>query len=317
MPTNRNAQGGTTIDLAISDPSTPCKANTIDISSAQHKALKIKIGIVWRKSQELALRYDKADWEKIKTELLFLDERITDPDKVQKELTRIIHKHTPRARPNAKAFWNKDLETMRSKIKRELKKIPHDPMLPAMIKSYRQEIAKAKIEANAKSLQEETDPESFRSVKPMTTKRPIPALTRPEGTDASEHPHIAEELQRALYGGEHRRPTPCKPTTAPTKITIAELDKAIKASPNGAATGPDDIPTRIVREFRKAKESLFLKTMNRAYAEGIPEGLENKHHDPHKEGKKGLLQTGKKLATDPTPIHSFKDSGESDSGQAG
>jgi len=119
MPTSRNAQGGTTIDLAISDPNTPCKANTIDISSAKHKALKIKVGMVWRKSQELALRYDKGDWEEIKAGLLFLGERITYPDKVQKELTRIIHKHTPRAGPNTKAFWNKDLETMRNKIKRE------------------------------------------------------------------------------------------------------------------------------------------------------------------------------------------------------
>jgi len=271
MPTSRNAQGGTTIDLAISDPNTPCKANTIDISSAQHKALKIKIGIVWRKSQELALRYDKADWEKIKTELLFLDERVTDPDKVQKELTRIIHKHTPRARPNAKAFWNKDLETMRNKIKRERKKIPQNPTLPMMIKSYRQAIAKAKIEANGKSLQEETDPECFRRVKPTTTKRPIPALTKPDGTDVSEHPHRAEELQRALYGGEHRRPTPPKPTMTSNRITIAELDKAIKASPNGAATGPDDIPTRAIRELRKAKENLFLKMMNKAYTEGIPD----------------------------------------------
>jgi len=271
MPTNRNAPGGTTIDLAISDTNTPCKANTIDISSAQHKALKIKIGIVWRKSQEQALRYDKADWEKIKAELLFLDERITDPDKVQKELTRIIHKHTPRARPNAKAFWNQDLETMRSGIKRERKKLPRDPTLPMMIKSYRQAIAKAKIEANAKSLQEETDPECFRSVKPMTTKRPIPGLTRPDGTDVSEHPYIAEELQRALYRGEHRRPAPCTPTTTTTGITIAELDKAIKALPNGAATWPDDIPTRAIRELRKAKENLFLKMMNKAYAEGIPD----------------------------------------------
>jgi len=111
MPTNRNSQGGTTIDLAISDQNTSCKTNTIDIVSAQHKALRIQIGIAWRKSQELALRYDKADWEKIKTELLFLGERTTDPQKVLRELTRIIHKHTPRARPNAKIFWSTDLET--------------------------------------------------------------------------------------------------------------------------------------------------------------------------------------------------------------
>jgi len=137
-------------------------------------------------------------------------------------------------------------------------------MLQMMIKSYRQAIAKAKLEANAKSLQEETDPECFRSVKPMTTKRPIPALTRPDGTDASEHPHIAEELQRAPYGGEHRWPAPGKPTTTTNGITIAELDKAIKASPYGAATGPDDIPTRAIRELRKAKENLFLKMMNKA-----------------------------------------------------
>jgi len=271
MPTNRNSQGGTTIDLAISDPNTPCKTNAIDIASAQHKALRIKISIAWRKSQELALRYDKADWEKIKTELLFLDERTTDAEKVQRELTRIIHKHTPRARPNAKAFWNGNLETMRNNIKGERKKIPRDPMLPMMMKTYRQAIAKAKLEANAKSLQEETDLECFRSVKPMMTKRPIPALTRPDGTDVSEHRHIAEELQRALYGGEHRRPAPGKPTTTTNGITIAELDKAIKTSPNGAATGPDDIPTRAIRELRKAKENLFLKMMSKAYAEGIPD----------------------------------------------
>jgi len=105
----------------------------------------------------------------------------------------------------------------------------------------------------------------------MTTKRPIPALTRPDGTDASEHSHIAEELQRVLYGGEHKRPPPDNPTTTNSGITIAELDKAIKASPNGAATGPDDIPTRIKRELRKAKEKLFLNMMNRAYTEGIPD----------------------------------------------
>jgi len=161
MPTNRNAQGGTTIDLAMSDTNTPCKANTIDIASAQHKALKVKKGIAWRKSQEQALRYDKADWEKIKTELLFLDDRISDPEKVQIELTRIIHKHTPRARPNAKAFWNRNLETMRNNIKKERKKTPPDPTLLTMMKSYRRAIAKAKIEANARSLQEETDPECF------------------------------------------------------------------------------------------------------------------------------------------------------------
>jgi len=302
MPTNRNAQEGTTINLAISDANTPCKTNTIDIASAQHKALRVKLGIAWRKSEEQRLRYDKADWENIKTQLRFLDERVTDPENVQKELTRIIHRHTPRARPNAKAFWNKDLEAMRNNVKRERKKIPRDPALPMMIKSYRQAIAKAKIEANAKSLQEETDPECFRSVKPMTTKRPIPTLTRPDGTDTSEHPHIVEELQRALYRGEHKRPAPGRPITTTSEITIAELDKAIKASPNGPATRPDDIPTRAIRELRKAKENLFLNMMNRAYTQGIPDSWKTSttilirkakkaSYKPAKSGRPILLQS--------------------------
>lgn len=54
-------------------------------------------------------------------------------------------------------------------------------------------------------------------------------------------------------------------------ITIGELDKAIKASPNGAATGPDDIPTRAIRELRKVKENLFLTMRNKAYSEGVPD----------------------------------------------
>ena len=112
MPTNRNVQGGTTIDLAISEINTSCKANTIGIASAQHKTLKIKIGIAWRKSHEPPLRYDKADWEKIKTEFLFMDERVTDSEKGQREITRIVHKHAPRTRPNAKAFWSRELETL-------------------------------------------------------------------------------------------------------------------------------------------------------------------------------------------------------------
>jgi len=44
------------------------------------------------------------DWEKIKTEFLFMDEKASDPEKIQSEITRIMLKHTPRAKPNAKTF---------------------------------------------------------------------------------------------------------------------------------------------------------------------------------------------------------------------
>lgn len=99
----------------------------------------------------------------------------------------------------------------------------------------------------------------------MNTKRPIPALTRPNGTEASEHSHIIQELQRAPYGGEHTCPDLRKPHTPTNKINIGEVDQAIKASPNGAVTGLDNIPRRAVRECRKVREKLFLTLMNTAY----------------------------------------------------
>ena len=94
-----------------------------------------------------------------------------------------------------------------------------------MIKNLRKAIARAKKDANGNLLQEETDPECFRSIKPMSTKRPIPMLIRPDKTEASEHEHIATELQRALYGGDHRREKPGKPPQiCGEKINIGELD---------------------------------------------------------------------------------------------
>ena len=131
-------------------------------------------------------------------------------------------------------------------------------------------IAKAKIEANGRALQEETDPECFRSVRPMSNKRPIPSLIRKDNSIASEHPHIASELQDGLYGGQQQRDDTVIESTPDTDLTLEELDAALKASPNGASPGPDRIPTRMVREFRKSNDKLFLATMGRALLEGIP-----------------------------------------------
>jgi len=145
-----------------------------------------------------------------------------------------------------------------------------DPRILNLKRAYRKKIAKAKIEANGRALQQETDPECFRSVRPMYNKRPIPSLTRKDGTIASEHPHIASELQEALYGGQRQRIDTVIESTSDLELTLEELDVALKASPNGASPGPDRIPTRMVREFRKANEKLFLAMMSRALLEGIP-----------------------------------------------
>jgi len=109
----------------------------------------------------------------------------------------------------------------------------------------------------------------------MCNKRPIPSLTRKNGSVASEHPHIASELQEALYGGHRQRDNTVVESTPDMELTLEELDVAIKASPNGASPGPDRIPTRLVREFRKSNEKLFLATMNRALLEGIPASWKN------------------------------------------
>jgi len=89
--------------------------------------------------------------------------------------------------------------------------------------NLRKAIFAAKLTANEKALQEETEAECFRTVKIKTTKHPIPALQRPDGTLAAEHNHIAKELQDSLYGGEHRRDTPATLNPTDTQIDNGKI----------------------------------------------------------------------------------------------
>ena len=271
LPPYRQRGKGTTIDVVISGDNRPCKIDAMDIASAEHRALKIRTNLTWRKSTEDRLRYDKADWGQIRAALTLLDHNSDQPALVQKSLTRILLQHTPRARVGAKAFWNKDLEKCRIAIRTLQKKGGKDPRILNLKRAYRKKIAKAKIEANSRPLQEETDPECFRSIRPMCNKRPIPSLIRRDGSTASEHPHIASEVQEALYGGQRERNSTVIESVPDMELMLEELDAALKVSPNGAFPGPDRIPTRMVREFRKSNDKLFLATMNRALLEGIPD----------------------------------------------
>jgi len=138
-------------------------------------------------------------------------------------------------------------------------------------RKFRKAIAQAKLTANEAALQEETDPECFRTVKLKATKHPIPALQRADNTMAAGHDHIATELQESLYGGEHCRKE--HKVTEPTggEIESSDIQKALNASPNGAAAGPDMIPTRLIRLLWKIKPKMYLGIVNRVYKEGMPE----------------------------------------------
>jgi len=270
LPPYHKRGEGTTIDVVIAGNSRPCRVNTLDIATAEHRALKINTNLTWRKSTKDRLRYDKGDWGQIKAAITMLNPNITCPDLVQKSLTGILLQHTSRARNGAKAFWNRDLEKARLTIRAIQKHETGDPRILNLKRAYRKKIAKANIEANGRALQEETDPECFRSIRPMSTKQPIPSLVRKDGSIASEHPHIATELQEPLYGRQRQRPNSVINSTPDVSLTLEELDAALKASPSGALPGPDRIPTRMVKEFRRSNETLFLATMTRALLEGIP-----------------------------------------------
>ena len=273
MHMNTTNKGGrtfnTTIDLVAATQGSRVKVKGIPIASASHIALSVKTELEWRPTAERPLRYDKADWDSIKTGIKMMDQRDTSPKSVQEQLSRLVKNHTPRARPNSKAFWNKDQENMRKEIFCTWRRDRNDEGLPGLKRKFRKAIAEAKMECHSKALQEETDPECFRSVKPRTTSHPIPALERDDSTVAAEHQHMADEIQKALYQGEHyRTPTTIKSTAQDLHIGI--LDRALKATPNGAATGPDRIPARAVKALRNENEKLFLDMMNRAWQEGIP-----------------------------------------------
>jgi len=104
----------------------------------------------------------------------------------------------------------------------------------------------------------------------MINKWPIQSRMRKDGLIASEHTHIATELQEALYGGQQQRPNSSVDSVSDLDLTLEELDVALKASPSGASPGPDCVPTTLVKEFRKSNKTLFLVTMRRALLDRIP-----------------------------------------------
>ena len=270
-PPSSSHPTGTTIDLVIANAHLKVTTDHLIIPSSDHLAILVNAPINWRNSGDRPLRYDKAKWDMIGAELLLMDEKDTDPTSVQRQLSDITLRHTPRANPKAKAFWSKELDAQRRRVLKEVRNRPTNPQIPAMKKAYKKAIAKAKHETNARSLQEETDPECFRTVKARTTRHPIPALIRKNNTIAAEHQHIAQELQDALYEGEHRRPLISINQKPTDQLNIGNLNAAIKQSPNGAATGPDFITTRMLKLFSKTREKLFLETMNVAWTQGIPD----------------------------------------------
>jgi len=265
----RTTHSSTTIDLVISELDKAISVRAMHITTVDHRALCIATRIRWRLTRDGALRYDKADWNQIRTEITLMKEEDSHPRSVQSQLTAIIVKHTPRAKPNARAFWNKELEIERKELMKAWRTNPLDPELTAKKKMFRKHIAEAKMESNARYLQEETHPEYFRSAKPRATKHPIPTLERSDGKIAAEHQHIAEELHSALYQGEScRHPRGLEPPKE--SLNTGNLDVALQNFPNGTSTGPDHIPTRMIREFRRRRERLFMATMNQAWTQGIP-----------------------------------------------
>jgi len=107
---------------------------------------------------------------------MLIDEKDTDPTRLQENLPRIVLGHTSRAMGKAKAFWNKDLANMRKIILRMVAERTGGKDIVEARRNFRKDIAQDKIEVNERALQEGTDPECFRTVKPRATKYPIPAL---------------------------------------------------------------------------------------------------------------------------------------------
>ena len=126
-PPSSSHPTGTTLDLAISSINTNLGVALINIPCGDHLALSITSDIQWRECADRPLRYDKANWDMIRAELLLLDNKQDDPTTVQRCLTRIVLRHTPRARFRAKAFWCDSLNQKKKAIRSLIKKRPKIP----------------------------------------------------------------------------------------------------------------------------------------------------------------------------------------------
>ena len=121
-PASSSHPTGTTLDLAISSSNTSLEVTHLTIPPGDQLALSIKTEIKYRECMDRPLRYDKANWDMIRAEILLLDNKQDHPTAVQQSLSEIVSRHTPRARFKAKAFWCDSLNIKKEAIQKLTRK---------------------------------------------------------------------------------------------------------------------------------------------------------------------------------------------------
>src|SRR5437868_9336313 len=112
---------------------------------------------------------------------------------------------------------------------------------------YRASLVRAQFEHIRNLLTERRDPDIFRLVEKLESKRTLPSMVGTDGTLATSHADISDLIAQQLLPGE-----PTAWTTREVDMEAAqEMDIAITRSPNNTGPGVDDMGYPVLRFWKR------------------------------------------------------------------
>src|SRR5437588_344292 len=249
------------------------KHRYMDLAGCEHVAQLIKFRA--DTPEDLIQRrpaWKKVDWEEVGEQL---DTLGTMKDgQLWGELRKVVDA-LPRASVGRGRceWWTPELERMRKDVNRlrpsRWKKgqvgSTEDYRLARCV--YRASLVRARFEHIRNLLTERRDPDIFRLVEKLESKRTLPSMVGTDGTLATSHADISDLIAQQLSPGE---PTTWSTTEVDMEPAL-EMDTAITRSPNNTGPGVDDMGYPFLRFWRRRDAHTMRRLLDHGLRNGIPD----------------------------------------------
>src|SRR5205807_8930909 len=132
---------------------------------------------------------------------------------------------------------------------------------------YRASLVRARFEHIRNLLTEQRDPDIFRLVEKLESKRTLPSMVGADGTLATSHADISDMIARQLSPGEPPAWVATEVDMEPTQ----EMDLAITRSPNNTGPGVDDMGYPFLRFWKRRDAPTMHRLQDHGLRNGIPD----------------------------------------------
>lgn len=168
-------------------------------------------------------------------------------------------------------WWNHDLERMRKDVTRSRRKVKKDPGATEdynlVKKVYRAMLIRSRYDYIEKAFQTMKDPEFFKMVRNLQSKRTLPSMVRPNGEVVSQHACISDMIAEQVDPGDAVEWT----SNEIDMSAAVELGAVLKQSPTNTGPGIDDIGYPMLRAWWSMADGNMERMVNYGLRHDVPD----------------------------------------------